>query len=457
MSEATGVQYDLTQVLAPYMDRHMVLRLIEFLEEKKMYPSADLLHSKLAVIDKTKMADLKINLHEKAFQLADKDGVKGAKERFEEAKKKCNEEKATVPKQYKKFSQMADPLMENFMDSELAGGVDSEKLDEFKKKHMIDEESIRTLYTYARFAFDIGQYHKSLEALEIYRILTEDEETSYLALWGKIAAEILLLDPESKDADGHLQEIIDDVNILREATDSRTKVPELQQLVQRAWLVNWSLFAYLATPEHAAQFVKFALQDRVINAVQIRCPYILRYIIAAVMISYDQNKVHLKQVIDLIEMERDHYRDPFTEFVRMLLIDYDFEAAHKELVECEKAFEVDFFLCKPALREKFLASSRHLMFELYCRTHKRIDISTLAKRLNLDEKDTDKALVDLIRSAPFEGKINSKKNLLVVATEYPSIYQKVIDKTKGLAHRTQQIADAINKKMQMKLNAADDP
>eukprot|EP00954_Amorphochlora_amoebiformis_P023209 1358621-Amorphochlora_amoeboformis.AAC.1 len=57
---ADGTEYDLTQIIAPYLDRHMVLRLVEFLEEQKLYPMEEILAAKLDVIGKTKMADLKL-------------------------------------------------------------------------------------------------------------------------------------------------------------------------------------------------------------------------------------------------------------------------------------------------------------------------------------------------------------------------------------------------------------
>jgi len=279
-----------------------------------------------------------------------------------------------------------------------------------------------------------------------------------LALWGKIAAGINTHEVSPED-------VIADVKELGGIIDRRFQVPMLQQLMQRAWLVNWALFVYMSKVEYAQEFVEFVLQDKILNAVQTRCPYILRYVVAAVFVAYDKNRKDLESTLTrVLQMEKDRYRDPLTEFLRNLFVNYDFEAAHQQLVECEKVFDVDFFLnihteeveedgkkiVKNIYREQFFRNARKVMFELYCRIHKRIDISLLAKRLHLDEKDTDKALVKLVRDAPFEGKINSEKNHLVIATKYPSIYQKVIDKTKQLYHRTHGILDAIKRKRQQK-------
>mmetsp|Transcript_21380 Transcript_21380/g.31804 ORF Transcript_21380/g.31804 Transcript_21380/m.31804 type:complete len:456 (-) Transcript_21380:186-1553(-) len=452
---AAETAFDLTQVISPYLDRHLILPLVEFLEEKKFYAIEDLLRAKLNVIKSTKMAHSKIKLHKSLYEIEKKSEAKEAETKFAALEEKYKAEVSKVGSEYKRLLKMAEDLLQRFSSYGLGeSDVDPEKVETFKKQNMIDEESLKELYGFARFAFESGQYSNALNALLVFRILTSDDETAHQALWGKLAAGLLCLPREAK-LDETLEEVVEDINQLRDIIGRRAQVSPLQQLVQRAWLVNWSLFAFLSTPELAPQFVKFILHEKILNAVQIRCPYVLRYLVAAVMISYDTSKMHLKQCMDIIEMEKDNYRDPLTEFMRNLLIEYNFEAAHKELVECEKVFKVDYFLGKPSMQTKFFKNARHLIFELYCRIHKRIDVALLAKRLNLDQKDTDKALVDLIRSAPFEGKIDSKKNQLVISTQYPSIHQKVIDKTKGLANRTQQIADAINKRMQSKLHQMD--
>lgn len=450
-----GTEYDLTRTITPFLDRHMVLSLVEFLEKHKIYPADQLAKAKLDVIDKTKMVDLKLKEHKAVCDLETKAGVNGAKERYEAVSTRCKKEKEEVVTQYKKFKKMIDPMLASVESSGLANaGTDPEKVEEFKKKHMIDQDSLKSLYAYGRLAFDIGRYSDAVDMLAVFLTLNNDADSAFLALWGKVAAQLLLA-VDRVLPEHALPEIFEDLSTLREAIGRRLHVPRLQQLVQRSWLIFWALFAYFQSADSTAGLVKFLLQEKLLNAVQMRCPCALRYLVAGVMISYDQSKMHIKQVMDLIEMERETYRDPLTEFLRKIWLEYDFEGAHRELVECEKVFNIDFFLAKPDLKKRFMKNARHLMFELYCRIHKRVDISVLAKQLNLDQKDTDKALVELIQAAPFDGKIDSKKNQLVMATQYPSIYQKVIEKTKGLAHRTQQLAAGIEKRLQLKLSQRD--
>jgi len=59
------------------------------------------------------------------------------------------------------------------------------------------------------------------------------KKKKFLALWGKLAAEILIV---------HFEAAFKDVMALKEVIDSRTGVDHLTQLQQRTWLLHWSLF-----------------------------------------------------------------------------------------------------------------------------------------------------------------------------------------------------------------------
>eukprot|EP00122_Pirum_gemmata_P002983 Pgem_evm1s2695 len=58
-----AAKYDLTNTLSPYMDRHLVFPLYQFLEVKKLYNADDLLEAKLRLLEKTNMVDSFIDLY----------------------------------------------------------------------------------------------------------------------------------------------------------------------------------------------------------------------------------------------------------------------------------------------------------------------------------------------------------------------------------------------------------
>ena len=55
-----------------------------------------------------------------------------------------------------------------------------------------------------------------------------------------------------------------------------------------------------------------------------------------------------------------------------LYVEFDFEAAQRELGKAEVAISNDFFLAE--FKDEFLENARYLISEAYCRIHQRIDI-----------------------------------------------------------------------------------
>ena len=123
-----------------------------------------------------------------------------------------------------------------------------------------------------------------------------------------------------------------------------------------------------------------------------------------------------------------------------------------------------------ACRDEFIESARIFMFETYCRIHQCIDIKyvdveckcapstslprmtlthslthstrlrhcrrMLAEKLNMNLDEAERWIVNLIRNARLDAKIDSAQGHVIMGTQYPSLYQQVIDKTKPLTYRT---------------------
>ena len=60
------------------------------------------------------------------------------------------------------------------------------------QEHGIGASQIDALYHFAKFQFDCGNYSAAQEYLLHYRTLSTDNERNMSALWGKLAAELLL-------------------------------------------------------------------------------------------------------------------------------------------------------------------------------------------------------------------------------------------------------------------------
>lgn len=155
----------------------------------------------------------------------------------------------------------------------------------------------------------------------------------------------------------------------------------LTQLQSRTWLLHWSLFVYFNHPEGRLLLLESFLSPAYLNTIQTSCPWILRYLAAAAIISRKSSSASasrtvrgsLHQIVKIVQMEEYQYSDPITKFLKDLYVEFDFEGAQKWLGEAEKVLENDFFLGD--FKEEFLENARFIVSEAYIRIHQKIDIA----------------------------------------------------------------------------------
>ena len=66
-----------------------------------------------------------------------------------------------------------------------------------------------------------------------------------------------------------------------------------------------------------------------------------------------------------------------------------------------------------------------MLFSFNSRIHQCISISMLAQKLNMSEDDAEKWVVNMIRNARLDAKIDSEKGHVVMGTLGTSPYQQV--------------------------------
>ena len=225
-------------------------------------------------------------------------------------------------------------------------------------------------------------------------MLSTDNDLNTSAHWGKLASDILT---------GRWDVALEELNTLRDAIDSRSPTsllatasaaannlpePALGQLHSRTWLVHWSLFVYFNHPQGRTLLLETFLSPTYLNTIQTSCPWILRYLAAAAILSRKaaagpaaagatplSSRVRnaIREVVKVIQTEEYQYSDPVTSFLKELYIEFDFEAAQKELSLAEEVVGNDFFLNE--FKDEFLDNARYLISEAYCRIHQKIDIA----------------------------------------------------------------------------------
>uniref|UniRef100_A0A131YQ06 Translation initiation factor 3 subunit E n=1 Tax=Rhipicephalus appendiculatus TaxID=34631 RepID=A0A131YQ06_RHIAP len=229
---------------------------------------------------------------------------------------------------------------------------------------------------------------------------------------------------------------LDDLSRLREYIDNNNFSSPLHSLQQRTWLIHWSLFVFFNHAKGRDLIIELFLgQPQYLNTIQTICPHILRYLTCAV-ITNKQKRNALRDLVKVIQQESYTYHDPITEFVECLFVNFDFDGAQQKLRECEVVLSNDFFLV--ACQDDFIENARLFIFETFCRIHECISINMLAEKLNMTPEAAEKWIVNLIRNAHLDAKIDSKLGHVVMGTQAVSPYQQLIDKTQALHFRSQQ-------------------
>ncbi|KAK9810213.1 hypothetical protein WJX72_006728 [[Myrmecia] bisecta] len=300
-----------------------------------------------------------------------------------------------------------------------------------QQEFQIGPDQIEALYHYAKFQFDCGNYSAAAEFLYHYRNMGTNSERLLSALWGKLAAEILM---QNWDA------ALDDLMKLKDVIETNTFAPLLEQLQQRSWLMHWALFVFFNHENGRNAIIDLFFHDRYLNALQTTSQHLLRYLATAAVVNKRRRNI-MKDLIKVIEQEAYQYSDPITQFLECLFVRYDFEGAQQKLVECEEVIDNDFFLT--ACKEEFVENARLFIFETYCRIHQCIDLRMLSEKLNMDHEAAEKWIVNLIRNARLNAKIDSQAGTVVMGMSFPTPYEQIIEKAKGLSLRTFMLANAV--------------
>jgi translation initiation factor 3 subunit E len=312
-------------------------------------------------------------------------------------------------------------------------------------------EMLDDLHKHAIFHFQIGNY--SICSQYLYNIMalsSHNSEISLSALWGDVASKIILCCNDGED--GNWEVALELLKKLKDAIDQKDeqygslqgKDHHLVQLQQRKWFIHWSLFVFFKHPKGRETLLDIFFQPQYINTIQTDCPWILRYLTAAVITNKKRANKTLKELVKLITQESHAYSDPLTQFIKCLHVEFDFDAAQDKLAQVEELLLNDFFLSK--VKDEILEGARLFIFETYCRIHQSIDVAGLCKKLNMDQAEGEKWIGNVIRNGRMDAKIDSSTNTIIMGTYIQSIYQQVVQKTDSLKYRTATLVANVEKK-----------
>merc|ERR1719220_3295530 len=353
------------------------------------------------------------------------------------------DKRAMVVEKFKELQAETDPVLRIFTEPEVTKQIQASRdskqlLDFLVKGYDFKNSMIDTCYNFAKFQYECGNYSGASEYLYFHRILVQPTDKNYLnGMWGKLASEILMQNWDTA---------LEDLNRLKQFIDESTFGSSLQSLQQKTWLIHWSLFVFFNHPKGRDLTIElFLYQRQYLNAIQTTSPWILRYLATAVIINKSTRRHQvMKDLAKVIQEESYTYRDPITSFIEDLYVNFDFDSAQQKLRGCETVLATDFFLV--ACLKDFIENSRLMIFETFCRIHQCISISMLAEKLNMGTEEAERWIVNLIRNAKLDAKIDSQLGHVVMGTQTTSPYEQLIERTKALSFRSQMLQMNIEKK-----------
>jgi len=429
--------FDLLPKLSPYLDLHMVFPLIAYAEGlKNVYKPEDLVRARMELLEFTNMVDYALE--------------QWTSNNSEAPPAQMSERRQAVVEALKSVTAEANPLLIVVNDEKLlqelkdGGNFNFQYLE---NNHGLTSAVLESFFAYGKFQFECGIYDKAQKILSLYRDLDSEErsERAFDALWGKLACEILMIVAQWEAATANAA--LADLKELQRILDSRDSDPLhppnlLEQLQFRSWMLHWSLFVFFHQSDGRTQIVDFFLTTpRHRNVIETLCPWLLRYLVAA-MIANKNRKPHLLQMlVQVVEQEHYEYSDPITELLECLLLNFDFERALATLARCERVLKIDYFLA--GLRQDFVDNARTMIFETHCRLNSKIDISMLCSKLEMNPDEAEKWIVDLVRTAKLDAKIDLESNSVVMGASQLLVWEGVSDKTKDLSWRTFKLATGI--------------
>ena len=448
-------EYDLTQTLVAHLDPHLVLPLLSHLRTLDLFDAKDVVKAQYEVSKKTNMSDYALQLYKEAYP-----GEAEPKEITERARE--------MEAKNEKLSKEAEHVLKVIEDPVVAGSLKQDKAQNFewlKQQYQLTEEQIHVLYEYGRFRFACGKYSEASSYLYHYSVLSPDTGKVYESvLWGKLASNTLT---------GEWERALDDLRVLRDhidgqrASTSSSSACDEQQLShehilqKRVWLLHWSLFVFFNHPSGRVKLVEMFLSQPYLNAIQMSCWWLLRYLVVALIVtrrqctrgyvveggshshtSKLQTHAALQELSKVIQMEAYRLRpDPFVDFFRQLYVELDFDRAQEELAKAQRVAHGDFFLHDTA--DTFMEQARLLVSEVYCRIHQKVDIGDLSKRLVLSKEEGEQWVAKLLNETKMDATIED--GVLNINQPRPVVYQSVIDKASSLTGHTTSLMQAIER------------
>jgi translation initiation factor 3 subunit E len=349
----------------------------QFMRDKGMYDEKSVLSSLLAIAKRTRLGDYVLDLE------AD---LRGGPRPTEEA---LAAQGRALTAELSRLGEACGPLLAIVGIDEATAQLNELRdsndfnVEHLAAKHGVTEEHVEALYALARARYECGEYRIALAFLDLYEELRfpHREEVPLEVMWGKLAAAIMA-EPQEAEGKAVFFQRADEERARIAAALGAAKaggggggaaLSDIKRLQQRTWLLHWSLFLLANFPKRREPLIDFYLADENLSCIALTCPWLLRYVIAAVL-PHRKKHVLAKMLFRLLSPEALALKDPFALFLHAILGRFDFEAAQGLLEDCRRAIASDYFLSSMLTPAQFLNAARGFLFDVNCRVHQKIDL-----------------------------------------------------------------------------------
>lgn len=292
-----------------YLDAHLVLPMLDFMEEHKLAPESELLQARIKAVSSTAMVDYLVEL-------------------YQEAKMTVPEDLATKKTQVMADFESKQAQLKPLLEVAEKNGTDALKvssLADFCLKYNLSTDVLDVLFEYSRLSYQVGDYKTSSELLKIYRILTTSAdpqavptERQMRAMWGSIASYI---------AQGEwifASELI--AKLIEFFETSTLPKDKFSYGASGLWLIHWATLVSFKLADKSA-LLPFMLKDRFLNIVSISAPYLWRYISALVILApMDRiQSLPLNEMASLIVKDAEASQESLNRVIVDLFLNLSFE------------------------------------------------------------------------------------------------------------------------------------
>ena len=312
-----------------YFDPHFLLPILDFVADRKLASSAEILQARIKAVSSTFMVDHLQGLYGEAKLSVPVD---------------LEAKKAEVLLEYERKQQPLAPLLEVIEKD----GIESLKtmtLADLCLKFNLSADILDTLFEYARLSYQVGDYARASQLLQIYRTLTSSNETTSIpterqlrALWGCIASFIVQEDYE------RAVEVI--VKLIEFFDNSSLPKDKFSYGASALWLLHWAVLAAFKADQFPTDLIPLLIRDKFLNVVSISAPYLWKYVSAMIILASEEQRatLPLQEISNMIAKDSELADDPLCQIVVDLYQSFDFQAAESRLAGIASSTTNDYFL-----------------------------------------------------------------------------------------------------------------